>query len=64
MAADSIFNVVAEADGFYPVRLLWYEGGGGANGEFFSVDDKGKKILINIWVVVERKRLKKILIYY
>ena len=45
-AADTTFNVVAEADGLYPVRLLWYEGGGGANVEFFSVVD-GKKILIN-----------------
>ena len=42
-----IFNIVAEEDGFYPVRLLWYEGNGGTNIEFFSVDDKGKKILIN-----------------
>ena len=46
-AADAIFNIVAEADGLYPVRLLWYEGGGGANVEFFSVDDKGTKTLIN-----------------
>ena len=45
-SADSIFNIVAEADGLYPVRLLWYENGGGANVEFFSVAD-GKKILIN-----------------
>ena len=45
-AADTTFNLVAEADGLYPVRLLWYEGGGGANVEFFSVVD-GKKILIN-----------------
>ncbi|MEO1862765.1 MAG: LamG-like jellyroll fold domain-containing protein, partial [Verrucomicrobiia bacterium] len=44
---DVIFNIVAEADGLYPVRLLWVEGGGGANVEFFSVDDKGTKILIN-----------------
>ena len=29
------------------MRLLWVEGGGGANIEFFSVDDKGTKILIN-----------------
>ena len=42
-----IFNIVAEADGLYPVRLLWYEAGGGTDIEFFSVDDKGTKILIN-----------------
>ena len=46
-AADSTFNIVAEADGLYPVRLLWYEGGGGANVEFFSVSKSGAKILIN-----------------
>ena len=46
-AADSIFNILAEADGLYPVRLLWYEGGGGANVEFFSVSKSGAKILIN-----------------
>ena len=46
-AASSIFNIVAEEDGLYPVRLLWYEAGGGANVEFFSVDKKGKMILIN-----------------
>ena len=42
-----IFNIVAEADGFYPVRLLWYEGNGGTDIEFFSVNKSGKKILIN-----------------
>jgi hypothetical protein len=46
-AADTTFNIVAEADGLYPVRLLWYEGGGGANVEFFSVSKSGAKILIN-----------------
>ncbi|MBC8245912.1 MAG: hypothetical protein H8E20_16175 [Verrucomicrobia bacterium] len=44
---DVLFNVVAEADGLYPVRLLWYEGGGGTNIEFFSVSKSGAKILIN-----------------
>ncbi|MFQ3168023.1 MAG: hypothetical protein ACI8QI_000560, partial [Limisphaerales bacterium] len=42
-----IFNVVAEADGLYPVRLLWYEGNGGTDIEFFSVSKSGAKILIN-----------------
>ena len=46
-AADSTFNIAAEADGLYPVRLLWYEGDGGANVEFFSVSKSGAKILIN-----------------
>lgn len=46
-AADTIFDVVAQADGIYPVRLLWYEGLGGANVEFFSVTAAGEKVLIN-----------------
>jgi hypothetical protein len=45
-AADTLFNVVVEEDGFYPFRLLWWEAGGGASVEFFSVVD-GEKILIN-----------------
>ena len=35
-AADTVFNIVAEADGLYPVRLLWYEGGGVAPMSSFS----------------------------
>jgi hypothetical protein len=47
-AVDSLFYVRVEADGLYPVRLLWFEGGGGASVEFFSVDlNSGQKILIN-----------------
>ena len=45
-AADTIFNFVVEEDGVYPMRLLWYEGRGGANVEWFSVVD-GEKILVN-----------------
>jgi len=46
-AADSIFNVLVEEAGIYPVRLVWWEGTGGANVEFFSVTEGGEKILIN-----------------
>ncbi len=46
-AADTLFNVFVEEAGIYPIRLLWYEGGGGANVEFFSVSESGEKILIN-----------------
>lgn len=47
-SADTIFSFVAEVDGLYPFRLLWFEGEGGANLEFFSVDAaSGDKILIN-----------------
>ncbi len=47
-SSDTLFDIVAEADGVYPIRLLWWEGGGGANTEFFTVDlVTGKKFLIN-----------------
>ena len=45
-SADTLFNIVVQKDGIYPFRLLWYEGGGGANVEFFSVHE-GENILIN-----------------
>jgi hypothetical protein len=46
-ASDTIFDFVVEEDGFYPIRLLHWEGGGGANCEWFSVDlETGQKILI------------------
>ena len=46
-SADTTFRVVVDEDGFYPIRLSWWEGGGGANVEFFSVTPTGEKILIN-----------------
>lgn len=45
-AADTLFNVLVPEAGIYPVRLLWFEGTGGASVEFFSVVD-GEKIPIN-----------------
>ena len=45
-ASDSLFEVYVEEGGYYPTRLLWFEGTGGANVEFFSLVD-GQKILIN-----------------
>jgi hypothetical protein len=49
-SADTLFYVNVAQDGIYPVRLVWYEGGGGANLEFFSLDLSGEtqtKILVN-----------------
>ena len=47
-AADTIFEFVVEEAGVYPMRLVWFEGGGGANVEFFSVDPvSGEKTLVN-----------------
>ncbi|MBI4324397.1 MAG: hypothetical protein HY674_03965, partial [Chloroflexi bacterium] len=37
-SADTTFSLVAEATGIYSFRLIWYEGLGGANLEWFSVD--------------------------
>ncbi len=46
-ASDTVFDFVVETEGYYPVRLLWWEGDGGANCEWFSVDpDTGEKVLI------------------
>jgi len=38
--------LVPEA-GIYPLRLLWYEGGGGANVEWWTQDSDGVRHLIN-----------------
>ncbi|HKS38550.1 MAG TPA: hypothetical protein VJW76_15255, partial [Verrucomicrobiae bacterium] len=47
-ASDSVFDFAVEAAGDYPFRLLWWEGGGGANVEWFAVNiDTGEKILVN-----------------
>ncbi|MBI3869274.1 MAG: hypothetical protein HY299_12195 [Verrucomicrobia bacterium] len=46
-ASDSTFNILVTAGGLYPIRVLWWEGGGGANLEIFSVDKNGKKHLLN-----------------
>jgi hypothetical protein len=47
-AADTIFSFVAADQGLYSFRLVWYEGTGGANLEWFSIDPAtGAKILIN-----------------
>lgn len=47
-SADTTFTFVVQSAGLYSFRVLWYEGNGGANLEFFSVDPAtGSKILIN-----------------
>jgi len=46
-ASDSLFSFVIYKDGLYPMRTLWWEGGGGANIEIFSVDEAGVKHLLN-----------------
>ena len=46
-AADTLFDIVVEADGIYPFRLAWWEGTGDASVEWFTVDESGQKVLIN-----------------
>jgi hypothetical protein len=46
--ADQTVDVLVPSAGFYPVRLLWYERGGGAFVEFFTVDPTSSdKTLVN-----------------
>ena len=37
-SSDTWFEIYAPQDGLYPVRLMWEEGGGGANCEFLVYD--------------------------
>jgi hypothetical protein len=46
-AADIPFSFTVPEPGLYPIRLVWYQGGGGGNIEYFSYDDAGNKIPIN-----------------
>ncbi len=46
-SSDIPVSVNVPQAGLYPIRLVYYNGGGGANLEFFSYDDTGKKIPIN-----------------
>jgi hypothetical protein len=46
-ASDIPFSFTVPQAGLVPIRLVYYNGGGGANLEFFSYDDTGKKIPIN-----------------
>jgi hypothetical protein len=45
---DTFFEVYVPVAGIYPVRLVWWEGGGGAETEFFTLDPVSQnKILVN-----------------
>ncbi len=45
-ATDTLFGIWVETPGVYPIRLIWQEGGGGANVEWFTVVN-GTRILVN-----------------
>jgi hypothetical protein len=47
-AATTSFDIAITQAGLYPIRVLWWEGGGGANIEIFSINpDTGIATLIN-----------------
>ena len=45
-ASDTTFGFAVAEPGVYPIRAIWYEGGGGANLEWSSIVD-GERVLIN-----------------
>ncbi len=45
-AGDVLFNVTVPAAGVYPLRLVWFQGGGGGACEWFSYVG-GSRVLIN-----------------
>jgi hypothetical protein len=46
-ASDSVFFFNIEEAGVYLFRLLWFEGGGGASVEWFTINADGSAALIN-----------------
>ena len=46
-SADTVFFFAVEEAGVYLFRLLWFEGGGGANVEWFTVNPDGSRALVN-----------------
>ena len=47
-SGSSLFSVMVPEDGIYPIRLLYWNGGGGVNAEFYTVDqESGTYLLIN-----------------
>ena len=46
-AADTIFYFAVSQTGYYPFRLVYFQGTGASSLEWFSVDSSGNKTLIN-----------------
>ena len=44
---ETAFGFAVSAAGVYPMRLLWWEGGGGADVEWYSIAPDGTRTLIN-----------------
>lgn len=45
-SGDVLFNVTVPQAGVYPLRLMWFQGGGGGNCEWFSMVN-GQRVLLN-----------------
>ncbi len=43
-AWDSEFDIYVDAAGYYPFRLLWFEGGGGSSCEWYVILTDGRKV--------------------
>ena len=46
-SADTTFQMDVRAAGIYPVRIVYFSQGGGANIELFTINDAGEKVLVN-----------------
>ncbi len=46
-AADTVFYFKVQQAGVYFFRLLYFEGGGGASVEWFTINDAGQRALVN-----------------
>ena len=46
-AADTTFEMDVRTAGIYPVRIVYFSQGGGANIELFTVNEAGEKLLVN-----------------
>ncbi len=46
-AADTTFEMDVRTAGIYPVRIVYFSQGGGANIELFTVNEAGEKVLVN-----------------
>lgn len=46
-ASDTAYSVLITQPGLYPVRSVWFEGGGGANLEWFTRKSDGSRALLN-----------------
>ncbi|MEC7903260.1 MAG: sugar-binding protein [Verrucomicrobiota bacterium] len=46
-AADTTFEMDVRTAGIYPVRIVYFSQGGGANIELFTVSEAGEKVLVN-----------------